>query len=76
MRTLFSFQWLLTTLGRLEAQRSAQEVVQQQHVAPQDGLADESSELEPVLTKKIYAAHKAKIAKTDQAEREIRDSSE
>jgi hypothetical protein len=63
MRTLFSIQWLLTTLGMLEAQRSAQEVVQQQHSVPQDGVSAERHALEPVLKEKIYEAHKTKAAK-------------
>jgi hypothetical protein len=74
MRTLFSIEWLLTTLGMLEAQRSAQEVVQQQHSAPQEGL--ESHALEPVLRAKNDETHKTKVARTEQAERGIRHSSE
>jgi hypothetical protein len=57
-------QWLLTTLGMLEAQRSAQEVVQQQHSTPADGVPAERHALEPVLKEKIHEAHKTKAAKT------------
>jgi hypothetical protein len=66
MRTLFSIQWLLTTLGMLEAQRAAQEVAQQQDSAPGHGLAAESDPLEPVLQEKICEPHKAKAAKTEE----------
>lgn len=66
MRTLFSIQWLLTTLGMLEAQRAAQEVAQQQDAASGHGLAAESDPLEPVLQEKIYEPHKAKAAKTEE----------
>jgi hypothetical protein len=66
MRTLFSVQWLLTTLGMLEAQRSAQEVAQQQDSAPGHGLAAESDPLEPVLQEKIYEPHKTKATKTEE----------
>ena len=66
MRTLFSIQWLLTTLGMLEAQRAAQEVAQQQNAASGSGLAARSDPLEPVLQEKIYEAHKAKAAKTEE----------
>jgi hypothetical protein len=65
MRTVFSIQWLLTTLGMLEAQRSAQEVMQQQHLATHDGPA-EGRPLEPVLKEKTYEAHKTKAAKTEE----------
>jgi hypothetical protein len=64
MRTLFSMQWLLTTLGMLEAQRSAQEVAQQQDSG--HGLAAESDPLEPVLQEKTYEPHKTKAAKTEE----------
>jgi len=64
MRSLFSIEWLLTTLGMLEAQRSAQEVEQQQHSAHPDGIPAERHPLEPVLKEKIYEAHKTKTAKT------------
>ncbi len=64
MHTLFSIQWLLTTLGMLEAQRSAQEVVQQQYGTPQDGIPAERHPLEPVLKEKTYEAHKTKAAET------------
>jgi hypothetical protein len=76
MRTLFSFQWLLTTLGMLEAKRSAQEVVQQQHSAHQHGVPAETDLLEPVLKEKTYEAHKTHTAKTEQIERTSRRSSE
>jgi len=66
MRTLFSLQWLLTTLGMLEAQRAAQEVAQQQDSAPGHGLATESDPLEPVLQEKIYQPHETKAAKTEE----------
>ena len=65
MRTVFSIQWLLTTLGMLEAQRSAQEVMQQQHLSTPDGPA-EGHPLEPVLKEKTYEAHKTKAAKTEE----------
>jgi hypothetical protein len=64
MRTLFSIQWLLTTLGMLEAQRSAQDVVQQQNLVPQDEVPAERHPLEPVLKEKVHEAPKAKAAKT------------
>jgi hypothetical protein len=66
MRTLFSIQWLLTTLGMLEAQQAAQEVAQQQDSAPGRGLAAESDPLEPVLQEKIYESHKTEAAKTEE----------
>jgi len=66
MRTLFSIQGLLTTLGMWEAQRSAQEVAQQQDLAPGYGLAAESDPLEPVLQEKIYEPHKTRAAKTEE----------
>ena len=49
----------------LEAQRSAQEVVQQQYGTPQDGVPAERHPLKPVLKEKIYEAHKTKAAKTE-----------
>ena len=78
MRTRFSIQWLLTTLGMLEAQRSAQEVVQQQHLAPQDGVPAERHPLEPVLKEKTHEAHETKAAKRNKQNDEsaIRPSSE
>lgn len=66
MRTVFSIQWLLTTLGMLEAQRSAQEVMQHQHLATHDELPAEGHPLEPVLKEKTYEAHKTKAAKTEE----------
>ena len=66
MPTLLSIHWLLTTLGMLEAQRSAQEVAKQQDSAPGHGLAVESDPLEPVLQRKIYEPHQTKAAKTEE----------
>lgn len=66
MRTVFSIQWLLTTLGMLEAQRSAQEVMQQQHLATHDGLPLKAIHSSQFSKEKTYEAHKAKAAKTDE----------
>ena len=66
MRTLFSVQWLLTTLGMLETQRSAQEVAQQQDLAPGQGLAAESNPLEPVLQEKIHEPPKTRATRTEE----------
>ncbi len=66
MRALFSFQWLLTTLGMFEVQVSAEEYAQLQQITQHVPPPRESYAFEPIVKEKSYETLRTKSVKPKQ----------